>query len=130
MSDTYKKADQRGFGKGGKVKKAADKSFGVEDSASGQDGGTYDPDKDYEAKNDADTLHKAHEIMGDKDRHQKAAYHLEKRADAAKSAHQSSQKKLHQKVRKGLKKAFGGDTFQAEKDKEVSEAEKTVNEKD
>lgn len=134
MSDTYEGADQRGFdnkGKGMKSKK--NKSFGIEHGPMGQEGGEeYDPEQDHEAKSDADTLHRAHEIKNDPDRHAKAAYHLEKKAKAAQSAHKDSQKSLHSRVKKGLKKAFPSDqagTFGAEKEKETAEAENIVNEK-
>ena len=132
MSHAYKGADPKGFNDEGKgMKKDEDKSLGVEHTDSGEDGG-YDPEKDYEAKSDADTLHRAHEIKNDPDRHQKAAYHLEKRAGAAKDAHKDTQKSLHKQVKKGLKKAFpsgGAQNFGAEKEKETAEAENIVNEK-
>ena len=134
MSDTYKKANQGQFddsGKGMKTKK--NKSLGIEDSSSGQDE-SYDPDKDYEAKSDADTLHKASEIKNDPDRHEKAAYHLGKRADAAKDAHKEARKQLEKKTKGRLKKTFGGGKgggaggFQNEADKERGETESIVHE--
>lgn len=133
MSDTYKKADQRAFDDSGKgMKSKANKSFGIEHGPMGNDEeGGYDPEQDHEAKADADTLHRAHEIKADKDRHEKASYHLEKRMHAAKAAHKDSQKALHGRVKKGLKAAFPEEkgTFEAEKEKETSEAENIVNEK-
>lgn len=136
MSDTYKGAHPLQFNDKGKgMKKPSNKSFGVEHGAFGQEGGKsepehdYNPDDDHQAKSDADTLHNAEMIKGDTDRHQKAAYHLAKRHEAAKSAHKQAQKQMHQKVRKGLNKAFGGgETFGSEQAKEQGEAEKIVRE--
>lgn len=130
MSHAYKGADPHGFDDEGKgMKKSENKSFGIEHGPMGED--DYDPEQDHEAKADADTLHRAHEIKSDGDRHKKAAYHLEKRMHAAKAAHKDAQKALHGRVKKGLKAAFpdGKDTFGAEKEKETAEAENIVNEK-
>jgi hypothetical protein len=92
---------------------------------------------DYKSQDDANTLQKAAEIQQDPDRHSKAAKHLEKRASAAGQAHKQAQKQLHGKVKKGLKKAFGGGgagnqpgTFGAAKEQEEAQTEKIVNEKD
>lgn len=71
---------------------------------------------DYEAKSDADTLHRAAEIQGDPKRHKKAHMHLTDKAAAAKAAHKQSAKHLHKKVKKGLEAAFPKDTNQAEQE--------------
>lgn len=87
---------------------------------------------DYQSQSDAEHLQKAAEIQQNPDRHAKAAKHLETRANAAGAAHKQAQKQLHGKVKKGLKKAFGGGAapnFGAEKERETAEAENIVNEK-
>lgn len=66
----------------------------------------FDED-DYKAQSDADTLHKAAEIQGDPKRHGKAAKHLQKRAEAAKSANKSAQKQLLKKTKGRMGKVFG-----------------------
>lgn len=126
MSDTYDVADQGQFNNTGKgMKSKKNKSFGIEHGPMGQDGGnkepehSYDPEQDHEAKADADTLHRAQEIKGDDERHQKATYHLAKREKAAKDAHKDSRKHLEKRVKKGLKSAFPqGQTFGQEAEKE------------
>lgn len=93
-----------------------------------------DSDMDeYKAKDDARTLTQAAEIQGDPDRHTRAAKHLETQATAASSAHDAARKQLEKKTKKRMGKVFGGDkdsTFEGTKDKEDTDTEKVVNEKD
>ena len=90
-------------------------------------------DADWQTQTDADTLARHAEIAQDPDRHQKAMDHLKTRASKAKDDHEKV-KKLHQHVKKGLKKAFGGkgagENFQSEKDREEAEAKGIVNEEE
>jgi hypothetical protein len=90
-----------------------------------------DPDMDdYQTDSDADTLSRHAEIASDPDRHAKAVDRLKARASKAKGDHEKV-KKLHQHVKKGLKKAFGGGgDVQDEKDREQADAEEIVRTKE
>lgn len=89
----------------------------------------FDQDN-YQTDSDADTLSRHAEIAADPDRHQKAMGRLKQRASKAKDDHEKV-KKLHQHVKKGLKKAFGGGGgFASEKAKDTAEDEAVVNTKE
>jgi hypothetical protein len=87
-------------------------------------------EQEWQTDSDADTLARHSEIASDPDRHQQAMDRLQTRAKKAKSDHDSV-KKLHQHVKKRLKKAFGGNnSVQDEKDREQADAQRIVNTKE
>ena len=65
--------------------------------------------KEFQVGNDARILTEAHQIMQNKRRHGLAVSHMTSQAEAAKST-----VAFHQKVRKGLAKAFPKDTAQSD----------------
>lgn len=73
-------------------------------------GDMSDSAPDYQVESDADTLHKHQQITSDPDRHAAAHAELEKRQQDTDDAVKASDKtkKMHAKVKKGLKKAFPG----------------------
>lgn len=86
------------------------------------DNDSYDPE-DHEASMDADTLARAQEIRGDKDRHQKALSHLNHKAKSARSASANEKRAFTRRTGERMKKAFSSKTspFQATTDKEANE---------
>lgn len=92
-----------------------------------------DMDNDYEGKRDASTLTDAAAIQNDPKRHQRAAKHLEKNADAAQDAHKTARRQLMKKTKKRMQKTFGQNdkgNFQSTKDAETAEASKVVDQDD
>jgi hypothetical protein len=81
---------------------------------SGSGESSQDPMDDYKLQSDADTLQKHHEIVSDPDRHAAAHAVLQQRATDGKAAVKSSSKNLHQKVKKGLQKAFSPENGQGQ----------------
>lgn len=67
----------------------------------------YDPEDKYTVQSDADTLQKHTQITSDPDRHAAAHEELQNRQKLGQKAVKKSGASLHQKVKKGLKKAFG-----------------------
>lgn len=71
-------------------------------------GDSSDDMPDYNVQSDADTLHKHQQISSDPDRHAAAHAELEKRQQDTDDAVKASDKtkKMHARVKKGLKKSF------------------------
>lgn len=67
-----------------------------------------DDEPDYNVQSDADTLHQHAQITSDPDRHAAAHEELQKRQQETDDAVKASDKtkKLHARVKKGLKKSF------------------------
>lgn len=63
---------------------------------------------DFDVESDANVLKKHTEIVGDKDRHSAAVQHLQKQQALHDTAVQNSKRQMHGRVKRGLKKAFGG----------------------
>lgn len=85
-----------------------------------------DSQDDYAAQADADTLTRAQEIQNDPDRHGKATEQLATRAKSTADAHKAARRKLHGKVKSGLKKAFGDNPAEQEGAREKKQMEDTV----